>query len=231
MAGLIRLLFPLVGFICTASVITLALCFGYLRNSGLLDDEKMFRIVSVLHDVDIDEIAAEHQITEDDVPAEETSYQQEIEYGQIAQLQLQAKKDDLEKNIVVFQDLKKTVSIDMARYQALKGEVEQYLKAREEKARQTGLQAVAQQLESLVAKKQGKPLLVGWIAEGKIDDVILLLNSIKPRSRQELIRTFDTPDDVQMLKRIYEQMLSGHPEKTFIEEKLQDLQELNQQDL
>ena len=228
---MIRILFPLVGFLCTATVITLLAGFGYLRNSGMLDDEKMFRIVSMLHGVDLDEIAAKHQKTEADVPEEETSYQQEIEYGHIARLNLQAKQDDLEKNIVVFRDLKKTVSVDMARYQALKGEVEQYLKEREEKARQTGLQAVRQQIESLVAKKQAKPLLVGWIGEGRIDDVILILNGISQRSRRAIIQTFDTPEDVQMLKKIYEQMLSGHPEKTFIEEKLQDLKKLNQQDL
>ena len=228
MAGMIRILFPFIGFLCTASVITLVLGFGYLRNSGMLDDEKMFRIVSLIHGVDMDEIAQQQTFVEEDVPQEETSYQQEIEHSQIARLQLQAKQDDIDKNIVVFQDLKKTVSVDMARYQALKGEVEEYLRQREERARQSGLQAVAQQLESLIAKKQGKPLLVGWLSEGRIDDVILLLNRINPRTRQELIRTFDTPEDVQMLKKIYEQMLSGHPEKTFIEQKLQDLQKLNQ---
>ena len=73
-------------------------------------------------------------------------------------------------------------------------------------------------------------MLVQWIKEGRIEDVILLLNGLKDRSRQEIIRTFDTPEDIDMLKQIYDQMLEGHPEKTFIEGKLNELQQLKQQD-
>ena len=64
----------------------------------------------------------------------------------------------------------------------------------------------------------------------RIEEVVLLLNGIKDRSRREIIRTFDTPEDIDMLKQIYEHMLSGHPEKTYIESKLKELQQLKKQD-
>ena len=230
MAGLIRVLFPLVGYLCTATIITLAVGLGYLRSTEILDDEKMFRIVSILHDVDLEKIAEKHRTGEDDVPVEEPSYDQKFELGQVATLHLQAKQDDLEKQLNIFEAEFRKVSGIMARYNTLTNEVDQYLRQREELAKESGLVAVRNQIENLNAKKQTKPLLKQWINEGRIDEVILLLNGLRDRSRREIIKTFDAPEDVDMLKRIYEQMLAGHPEKTFIEGKLQELEKLKQQD-
>ncbi len=227
---MIRLLFPLIGYFCTATVITLVAGFGYLSSSGKLDDEHVFRIVSILHDIDLEKIAKSHDPREDDIPPEESSYDQQIEYGQVATLHLQSKQDDLEKQLNEFKAEFKKLNVATARYQTFRQEVEQYLIERGEKALESGLVAVRNQLENLTAKKQAKPLLVQWIKEGRIEDVILLLNGLKDRSRQDIIRTFDTPDDIDMLKQIYDQMLEGHPEKTYIEGKLNELQQLKQQD-
>jgi len=227
---MIRLLFPLIGYFCTATVITLVAGFGYLRSSGKLDDEHFFRIVSILHDIDLEKIAKSHGPPEDDIPPEESSYDQQIEYGQVATLHLQSKQDDLEKQLNEFKAEFKKLNVATARYQTFRQEVEQYLVERGERALESGLVAVRNQLENLTAKKQAKPLLVQWIREGRIEDVILLLNGLKDRSRQDIIRTFDTPDDIDMLKQIYDQMLEGHPEKTYIEGKLKELQQLKQQD-
>jgi hypothetical protein len=230
MAALIRLLFPLVGYICTATVITLVAGFGYMRSKGMLDDDQMFQIVSLMHGIDLDKIAESQKTDEDDVPPEEPSYEQQIEYSQVATLQLQAKQDFLEKERNDFKADFTSISTERARYQSFKEEVEQYLKQREEIALQSGLVAVRNQIQNLTPKKQAKPLLVQWIKEGRVDDVILLLNGLSDRARREIILTFDTPEDVDMLKKIYEQMLDGRPEKTFIEDKLNELQELKEQE-
>lgn len=230
MAAMIRLLFPLIGYFCTATVITLVAGFGYLRSSGKLDDEHVFRIVSTLHDIDLEKIAKSHGPGEDDIPLEESSYDQQIEFSQVATLHLQSKQDDLEKQLNEFESQFKQLNVQTARYQTFRQEVERYLIERGERALESGLVAVRNQLENLTAKKQAKPLLVQWIKEGRIEDVILLLNGLKDRSREEIIRTFDTPEDIDMLKLIYDQMLEGHPEKTFIEGKLNELQQLKQQD-
>jgi hypothetical protein len=229
-AAIIRYLFPLVGYLCTATVITLVAGLGYMRGRGMLDDEQMFRIVSIVHGIDLDKIAESQKTDQDDVPPEESSYDQQIEYSQVATLQLQAKQDFLEKERSDFQADFTRLGTEMARYRSFQQEVEQYLKQREEIALQSGLVAVRNQIQNLTPKKQAKPLLVQWIKEGRIDDVILLLNGLSDRSRREIILTFDTPEDVDMLKKIYEQMLDGRPEKTFIEDKLNELQQIKEQE-
>jgi hypothetical protein len=227
---MIRIMFPLIGYVCTATVITLVAGFGYLRSSEALDDEHVFRIVSILHDIDLENIAEAHGPTEDEVPPEESSYDQQIEYRQVESLHLQSKQDDLEQQLGVFKDRFKRLNVETARYRSFKKEVEQYLLYQEKRATESGLVAVRTQLRNLNAEKQAKPLLVQWIKENRIEDVILLLNGLPDRSRREIIRTFDQPEDIEMLKIIYEQMLAGHPEKTYIEGKLKDLQQLKQRD-
>ncbi len=229
MSTMIRFLFPLLGFLCTATVITLAAGVGYLRMNGTLDDEHMLRIVSMLHGVDLEKIAEEHETGAEDVPLEELSYAQQSEQRQVATLHLQAKQDDLDKQLREFQSEFKQISVAYDRYKIFQSEVQEFLKQREEQAVESGLVAVRSQLQNLSAKKQAKPLLVDWIKKGRIDDVILILNGLSNRSRKEIIRTFDSPDDVDMLRRIYEQMLAGHPEKPFIEEKLKELEQLKKQ--
>ena len=136
----------------------------------------------------------------------------------------------MEKLIGDFDAEFKKLKVATERYQTFSQEVEQYLIQKEERARESGLVAVRTQLQNLIPKKQAKPLIVQWIKEGRIEDVILLLNGLSDRSRREIVRTFDSPEDIDMLKQIYEQMLAGHPEKTYIEGKLKELQQLKQQD-
>jgi hypothetical protein len=229
-AAMIRIMFPLIGYFCTATVITLVAGFGYLRSSEALDDEHVFRIVSILHDIDFENIAEAHGPTEDEVPPEESSYDQQIEYRQVESLHLQSKQDDLEQQLGVFKDRFKRLNVETARYRMFKKEVEQYLLYQEKRATESGLVAVRTQLRNLNAEKQAKPLLVQWIKENRIEDVILLLNGLTDRTRRDIIRTFDEPEDIEMLKSIYEQMLAGHPEKTYIEGKLRDLQQLKDRD-
>jgi len=229
MSTMIRFLFPLLGFVCTATVITMMAGVGYLRMNGTLNDENMLRIVSMLHGVDLEKIAESHEAGAEDIPAEELSYAEQTERRQVATLHLQAKQDDLDKQLRVFQSEFKQINVANARYREFQSEVQAFLKQLKDKAVESGLVAVRTQLQNLSAKKQAKPLLVEWIKKGRIDDVILILNGLSNRSRKEIIRTFDSPEDVEMLRRIYEQMLAGHPEKPFIEAKLKELEQLKKQ--
>ena len=230
MAAAIRIMFPLIGYFCTATVITLVAGLGYLRSSEVLDDEHVFRIVSILHGIDLENIAESHDPSEDEVPPEESSYDQQIEYRQVESLHLQSKQDDLEQQLGVFKDQFKQLNVKTARYRNFKDEVEKYLENQKQRAIESGLVSVRNHLQNLHPMKQAKPLLVQWIKENSTVDVILLLNSLPDRSRREIILTFNQPEDIEMLKIIYEQMLAGHPEKTYIDGKLKDLQQLKGQE-
>ncbi len=228
MGGLIRLLFPLLGYFCVATVITLAAGYGYLRQTGRLDDDNMFRIVSLLHGIDLEEIAAANETNLEDVPKEEISFEQRQRHLLMATLHLQAKKDDIEKNIAEFQSQASLLDTKNSRLKGLSKEVEGYLQKRKDEAMESGLVGVREQWKNLNAKKQTKLLLIKMIKEGRMDLVILLLNGLPPKNRTEILKTLDTDEDVNMLYRIEQQMLKGHPESTYIDEKMNQLNNTDQ---
>lgn len=224
MAGLIRLMFPLVGFFCTATVVTALSCYGYLRHSGQLDDDKIFRLVALLHDIDLDKIAKKNEeITEPEVPPEETSYEQSQEILQVATLHLQSKRDDLEKQLANFDAKFRQLNTQNQLYQGYHREVEVYLEKVKKEAENNGLLAVRNQLQNLIPKKQAKPLLIAMIKENRTKQVILLLNGMSAKKRSDILKTFDSPEDLDMLYEIQEQMLDGDPIKPFVEEQLKKM--------
>jgi hypothetical protein len=222
-AGLIRILFPLVGFFCTATVVTGVACYGYLRHMEVLDDDKLFRIIAILNDVDLEKIAEQRKSKEPDVPPEELSYEQGQNQLQVAALQLQSKRDDLNKQLTEFEAKFRQLNTENDRSQAFKNEVVLYLEKVKKEAEDSGLLGVRNQLQNLTPKKQAKPLLIGMIKDGRTQQVILLLNGMSAKKRSDILKTFDSHEDLEMLSEIQKQMLDGDPIKPFVEQQLQKL--------
>jgi len=225
MGGLIRILFPIISYFCVATVITLTAGYGYLRNNGTLDDEKMFRIVSLLHDIDLNEIAATHQTDQQDVPSEEMSFNDHQRHFRITNLHIQAKKDDIEKNIARFKVLESELNSKFRHIAKFEGEVKQFLEEREKEATESGIVSVREQWKNLNAKKQTKIILIDMIKDGKMDVVIQILNGLPPKNRTAILKTLDTEEDIKMLYNIEQAMLTGGPEATLLRKKLQELEQ------
>lgn len=223
MGGLIRILFPLIGFFSTATVITAVACYGYLRHTQILDDDKMFRLVALLNDVNLEKIAEQQTTKEPDVPPEELSYAQGQDQLQVATLQLQSKRDGLKKQLAEFEANFRQLNTENERLQAFKNEVVLYLEKIKQEAADDGLLAVRNQLQTLSPKKQAKPLLIRMIKEGESKKVILLLNGMSTKKRENILKTFDTPEDLEILSEIQQQMLDGDPIKPYVEEQLRKL--------
>lgn len=229
MGLLIRMLFPLIGYACVATVISGAIAYGYLVKSGKLDDEKLFRITAILQDVDLEEIEQASHAEEPGTPPEEPSYEQQRRQYQTISLQFDVKEKQLADSLVDFDYQLKRLSGATEQYSRLRAEVEEYLVQQGNLVLSVEMQKVRKQLESLIPKKQAKPILIKYITDDRIDDVIMLLGSMKPRDQEAILRTFDAPEDLEMLYRIQRKMLAGEPAKPFIDSQLQALEQLKAQ--
>ncbi len=227
MAAMIRVLFPLIGYFCVATVITMTVGYGYLRSNGSLDDETVFQIISLIHGIDLDEIAAANSTDEQDVPREEMSFNDHQLHLRMNILHLQSKQNNIKKNIDDFQAERTALASRIDYISRFRDDVETYLKQKLDEAKADGLSGVREHWKNLNAKKQTKQLLKQMIQENQMDTVIDILNGLNPNTVKEILKTLDNPDDLQILYRIEQQMLSGGPEADFIDNKLQ---ELNQRD-
>jgi hypothetical protein len=230
MGALIRWIFPLVGYLCVATVVSAAIGVGYLRHNGRLNDDNMFRISALLHGVDLAEMEKAAPETTAGAPPEEQSFADQQAQVQAATLHLDAKQKQLADSIAGFDSQFKRVNEAMNRYTQLRTAVDQYLKQQRDEVSNEARLKVRAQLEGMNAKKQAKPLLIKMIDAKQIDDVILLLNSMKPKSQQDILRTFDQPDDIDRLFQIQQRMLAGAPAKPYIDAQLEQLKQLQAQE-
>jgi hypothetical protein len=224
MSALLRILFPLIGYFCVAATITTVAGYGYLRHKGVLDNETMFQIVSLVHGVDLDAIAEENKTDVQDIPPEEMSFEDQQRQILMTTLHLQAKKDDIEKNISSFKSERTLLDNTFNHVQKFKLEVETFLNSRKRESSASGLLAVRNQWK-ILNPKQTKQVLVRMVSDGKMNTVIELLNGLSPKEREAIFKTFTTEEDIALLYDIENQMLNGGPESAFIDNKLQELKQ------
>lgn len=228
MASLIRFLFPLVGFLCTATVITGVSTYFYLRHTGALDDEKLFRAMAIFHDVDLNQIEQKHNAEHFEVPREEQSLGQSQEQTEVALLLYEAKERDLESLLSDFNSRLDSLIAAEARNRNFKAEAEEFLTKEKNKAIDEGITAVRTQLMTMNARKQAKPLLVDMIEEGRIEQVIQLLNGMSSKKRGDILKAFDTDEDLKKLAKLQEHMLDGDPIRPYVEKQLEALNKLQE---
>jgi len=228
---MIRILFPLIGYLSVATVITGMLGYGYLRQSGKLDDERMLQVLAVLHDVDLDAIEHAEDRPETIVPDEEMSYEQQQEQLRIATLQFDAKRKELSESLATFDYDFKKLNAATARYNQLAGEVENELQRQRDSLMTESVRKGREAIEMMIPNKQAKLIIKEMIQKGEIDLVIKILSSMAKRKQQTILQTFvGTEEDIDILYRITEKMLAGGETKQYIDDKLDDLRKLKQDD-
>src|SRR3954454_3397 len=83
MGKIIDLLLGLIAYVCVATVITLALVLGYFWHNDQLNGEKVFRIVALLQDVDVQQAGASQEKKGGGVPPEEPSLNEVLHHQQV----------------------------------------------------------------------------------------------------------------------------------------------------
>ena len=227
MGAMIRLLFPLIAYLCVATVLSLVLGFAYLRSNGTINDEVMFRIVALLHGIDMEKIADEQEADSTIIPPEENSYDQLKQQRQIVMRGMEAKQEDLKRDLEGFNTELQRITDARNHYDALRIDVETYLQDQRDFFAKEGPNNVRNQLEKLDPKKQAKPILLNMVREGRMDEVILLLQGMNRASRDAILKTFTEKTDLTTLRDIHRQMMSGEPIKPKLDAALQELDRLN----
>jgi hypothetical protein len=216
------MLFALVGYVCTATVITAMLGLLYLWHTDRLNDEKMFRMVALLHDVDLQQIAAKQKKTTEEVPPEEpslatVSHQQQVldRNFEVKLLALQRGRQDYDYSL---QQLKELI----VRNDRMAQDFERKLKQHQEQTTQENVAKVVAQLEQ-VKPAIGKELLMRYIAEDRMDDAILLMSKMSESKLAKILKTFETDDELDKLHEIHERIVASGGDATQLDKALDNV--------
>jgi hypothetical protein len=208
MKKIIGLIIALVGYVCVATVVTIALILGYLWYTERINDEKVFRVVALLHDVDLEQLAEATQKASDAVPSEEPSLEDVLHHQQIQDRNFEVKMLALQRGRQEYDERLQLLKEQTLRYDRIATEWQSRLKQEEELATQENLAKVVAQIEQM-KPPVAKELLMRWIDEGRMDDAILLMSKMAESKLAKILKTFETEQELDKLHDIHQRILGG----------------------
>jgi NADH dehydrogenase/NADH:ubiquinone oxidoreductase subunit G len=217
MGALIRILFPLIGYLATATVITLLLGLGYLWHTDRLTDDKVFRLVALLEGVDLQQIVEAQRKSDDEVPSEEPSMEAVLGQQQLLSRNFEVKLLALQRGRQEYDHRLQQLKERTERYDRLARDYEASLKKQGELATQESLAKVVSDLEQ-VKPAVAKNLLMRWIEEDRMDKVITILGKMSENKKKKILQSFSTPDELDKLHEIHRLMIEANATKQKIDE-------------
>lgn len=222
---MLRFLFALIGYVATATVITLALGLGYLWHSERIDDDKLFRIVALVQGVDLDQIAAEQTGAKGDVPPEQPSVDELVGQQQVLDRNYEVKLLSLQRGRQEFDFRLQELRTQTQRFDRLARDWEAKLKQQDELTTQENLAKVISDLEQ-VKPVTAKDLLMRWVQEDRMNDVILLLGRMSETKKSKILKAFTTPEELDKLHEIHRLMIDNNQNQQDLEQAQEELDAL-----
>ena len=222
MGKIIDLLFGLIAYVCVATVITLALIIGYLWHNDQLNDDKMFRLMAVMHDVDLQKMAEDENKSESEVPPAEQSLNQVMHHQQVLDRNFEVKQLALQRGKQEYDSSYQQLVEQTARYDRIAQDWQNRLKQEQELTSQQNVARVVSQLEQ-VSPDVCKQQLMLWIDEKKMDDAILLMSKMSESKLAKILKTFESETELKQLHEIHERIISSGNENSKLEKALGEL--------
>lgn len=222
MGKIIDLLFGLIAYVCVATVITLALIIGYLWHNDQLNDDKMFRLMAVMQDVDLQKMAAAENKSDSEVPPAEQSLNQVMHHQQVLDRNFEVKQLALQRGKQEYDSSYQQLVEQTARYDRIAQDWQNRLKQEQELTSQQNVAKVVSQLEQ-VSPDVGKQQLMLWIDEKKMDDAILLMSKMSESKLAKILKTFESETELKQLHEIHERIISSGNENSKLEKALGEL--------
>jgi hypothetical protein len=223
MNAIIRFLFPLIGFIATATVITAVLGIAYLRHTEQLTDDKMFRIVALVQGIDLHQIADTQKAAVQEVPSEEASLENLTGQEQVLDRNFEVKELALSRGRQEYDHRLQQLKEQTERYDRMARDHLNQLKQEAELTTQENVTKVVTTLEQ-VKPATAKKLLLQWIDEERMADVITLLGRMAENKKGKILQTFSTDEELAKLHEILNMMIDGTVEKEKLSKALGELE-------
>lgn len=226
MSKLIDMLFGLIAYLCVATVITLALILAYLRHNDLLTNEKVFRLMAVMQDVDLQKMAAAENKSADEVPPAEASLNEVAHHQQMVDRNFEVKQLALERGKQEYNAMWNRLVDKTERYDQLARGWQARLKQEQELTTQQNTATVVNQLQQLAPDKAKEQLML-FIEDGKMEDAILLMSKMSEGNLKKILKTFESEKELAKLHEIQVRIMNTGSDSAQLEAALNQLDALD----
>ena len=218
-----RFLFAFIGYFCTATVIAAVGGLAFMWHRDVINDDKVFRMVALLHDVDIDKIAEEAELADGKVPPEELSLADVNRIHEVTQRNFEVKNEALDRGRQEFNHLLKQLKEATDRFDKLASDLKKRLEQQGELSTNENVAKVVRDLEVMPPDRAKELLLRHMNEPDGVNDVMLLMGEMSGTKLKKILERFEEQDDLDRLYKIHSLMLDGHPQKKILDEAFQML--------
>lgn len=219
MSTALRFFAQMIGYLCVATVLAAVIGLGYLWHAGALTDEKVFQMVALIHDVDLQHLEERARQGESRVPPEEPSLD-ELERHRALQMRNQElKSSQLERNVKEFEHLLGQIQELQRRFDSQAKSFKDLLAAEEARAVEQGNLEVVSHWEQM-KPAQVKDLIMTMRENNELEDVVMLLRRIDDIKKRKILAQFDieVQEEMEALYEIQALLRDGFPKQDVIDE-------------
>ena len=203
-------------------------------SSDQLNDEKMFKIVALVHDIDLNQsFTSDSESSASEIPSEEPSLEEVEKQHEIALRNFEAKQSSLDSGKNEFNHLLRQLNSASSRFDRLATELQERIKQESEQLAESNISNVVRDLQMIKADK-AKELLLLMLKEGdtnpklkeeSMDEVIRLIVALPNDARQGILKKFTAPNEMQKLHEIHQRMLSGGTKQQALDDVKRQIQD------
>ena len=222
MKKLIQLITTAIACFCVATVLAQGVGATYVYLRVGMNQDKMYRMLAVLENVDVDAIRAKHEAAKKPEHSEQVSPEDVLRARLVKDLHLDLRETAVDKALLELRALEGTLQTERQRYDELKLSFDKWLTERERGATDMSLQEVQRTLEA-IAPKQAKEQILQMLDEPDEDaakqamtDVVTILKAMPLDKRKKIIAEFKTAPEAQQLHDILREIRLGEPEVSVI---------------
>ena len=175
--------------------------------------------------VDLQQIADAQKKTEEEIPPEEASMDAVVGHQQILDRNYEVKLLELQRGRQEYDHRLAQLKEQSERYDQLARTWQDKLTQQEQLTTQENMAKVVSDLEQ-VKPSTAKDLLMRWITEDRMNDVITLLGKMSENKKGKILNSFTTPEELDKLHQIHRLMLDSVASKNDLTKALGELKQL-----
>jgi hypothetical protein len=201
--------------VAAGTVLAQALFLGAMLGRGDLTRAKATKILRALDGVDVDFLLQSMRPREEIVVLDAPSYEEVIENRIASRLDLDLREAALEKGRQETRELQVRLKSAGERYEVLKRQFDLNFSRLAQGAADQRLVELQENIESMrpaQAKEQILRLLAGKSEDAFLNDVVSIIKTMSPDKRKKLLAEFQTPEEVQLLAKVFDRIRRGLPD-------------------
>lgn len=222
MKKLLNLLTGAVVYFCVGTVLAQAVGGAFVYSRVGFDRDKLFRLLAVVQNVDLESLRAKHEAAKLPEHSEQVSPEDVVRARLAKDLHLDLRETALDKALGELRTLEGKLKTDRERYDELKAGFDERLKEIERGASDLSLQEVQRTLE-VIQPKQAKEQILRMLEEDEeeaarkaMTDVVTILKAMPLERRKKIIAEFKSAEDAEKLGEILKEIRLGEPEVSLI---------------